>query len=199
MVWDYWQGNYLVDPVRQITSRTGKTALILLLLSLACTPVNTLLGIKQVLKVRRALGLYAFMYAGLHFLTFVGLDYRFNLNWIWQAIVEQRYTLVGAAALLLLVALAITSTRGWQKRLGKRWKRLHRTVYLVGALVVVHFMWSVKDPREPWLYGGALLVLLLMRLPRVRKTISNTRRRLTRRNRADSNPLDAPLANAAGG
>jgi sulfoxide reductase heme-binding subunit YedZ len=178
LLWDYWQGLFIIDPVREITTRTGKTALILLILSLACTPIHTIFGVKQVLRVRRALGLYAFMYASLHFLTFVGLDYGFDFDLIGQAILGQRYVLAGFAAGPLLLLLAITSTRGWQKRLGKNWKRLHRLVYLTGVLAIVHFMWLVKDIREPLRYGAVVVLLLIVRIPVIRKAVSNARHQL---------------------
>jgi len=177
----YAQGMFLVDPVREITTRTGKAALILLLLSLACTPLGTVFGFNRVRRVRRALGLYAFLYASLHFATFVGLDYGFDFTLLPQAVFDQRYVLVGFAAGLILLALAITSTRGWQKRLGKKWARLHRMVYLAGILAVVHFAWLVKDIREPLRYAAVLAVLLLLRLPPVRRVVSNTRYRLRSR------------------
>ena len=174
LAWDYWQGQ-LIDLVREITTRTGKTALILLILSLACTSINIIFGFKQVMRVRRALGLYAFMYAGLHFLTFVGLDYGFDFDLLGQGILDQRYVLVGFAAGLLLLLLAITSTQGWQKRLGKNWKRLHQLVYLAGVLDVVHFTWLAKDNREPLRYGVVVALLLIMRIPGIRKAVSDAR------------------------
>lgn len=177
----YAQGMFLVDPVREITTRTGKAALILLLLSLACTPLGTVFGFNRVRRVRRALGLYAFLYASLHFATFVGLDYGFDFTLLPQAVFDQRYVLVGFAAGLILLALAITSTRGWQRRLGKKWARLHRLVYLAGILAIVHFAWLVKDIREPLRYAAVLAVLLLLRLPPVRRVVSNTRYRLRSR------------------
>ena len=175
LLWNYWQGQFIIDPVKEITTRTGKTALILLILSLACTPMNTIFGFKQALRVRRPLGLYAFMYAGLHFLIFVGLDYGFDLALIRQDIVNQRYVLVGFAAGLLLLPLAITSTQGWQKRLGKNWKRLHRLVYLTSILVIVHFVWLTKDIREPLRYGAVVALLLIVRIPAIKRAISNAR------------------------
>jgi sulfoxide reductase heme-binding subunit YedZ len=175
LAWDYWQGRLIIDPVQEITTRTGKTALILLILSLACTPINTLFGFKQVMHVRRALGLYAFMYASLHFLTFIGLDYGFDLDLIGQGILDQRYVLVGFAAGLLLLALAITSTQGWRKRLGKNWKRLHRLVYLASILAIVHFTWLVKDNREPLRYGAVVALLLIVRIPAVKRALNNAR------------------------
>jgi sulfoxide reductase heme-binding subunit YedZ len=180
LTWDYWQGR-LIDPVREITTRTGKTALILLILSLACTPINIIFGFKQVMRVRRALGLYAFMYASPHFLTFVGLNYGFDFDLIAQDLLNQRYVLVGFAAGLLLLPLAITSTPGWQRRLGKNWKRLHRLVYLAGILAIVHFMWLAKDNREPLRYGAVVALLLIVRIPGIRRAMSNARYRLKTR------------------
>lgn len=178
LAWKYWQGQFLVDPVAEITSTTGKTALIFLLLTLSCTPINTFLGLEQVLRVRRALGLYAFAYAMIHFFTFIGLDYGFAWGLILDAIFGQRFTVMGAAALLILLPLAATSTKGWMKRLGKRWKRLHRSVYLAGLLVVVHFLWSAKDSREPLIYGGILALLFVMRISAVKKAARRIRRQL---------------------
>ena len=181
LLWDYWQGQFIIDPVKEITTRTGKTALILLILSLACTPMNTIFGFKQALRVRRPLGLYAFMYAGLHFLTFLGLDYGFDLDLIRQDILDQRYVWVGFATGLLLLLLAITSTKGWQKRLGKNWKRLHRLVYLASILDIVHFVWLTKDIREPLRYGGVVALLLIVRIPAIKRAISNARYRFKAR------------------
>lgn len=175
LLWEAWQGQLIVDPVKEITTRTGKTALILLILSLACTPLNTIFGFKQALRVRRPLGLYAFLYVGLHFLTFLGLDYGFDLHLIRQDILDQRYVLVGFATGLLLLTLAITSTKGWQKRLGKNWKRLHRLVYLASILDIVHFAWLTKDIREPLRYGGLVALLLIVRFPAIKRAIGNAR------------------------
>jgi sulfoxide reductase heme-binding subunit YedZ len=178
LVRDYTQDLFIVDPIREITTRTGRTALVLLLLSLACSPINTLFGFRQVLRVRRALGLYAFMYASLHFLTFVGLDYGFDLEFLGPAIFDQRYVVAGFSAFLILLPLAITSTRGWQKRLRRNWKRLHKLVYLAGILAVVHFLWLVKDIREPSRYAVLLALLLTLRLPWVRKGVRKVRQKL---------------------
>ncbi len=191
LLWYYTQGLFLIDPVREITTLTGRTALILLFLSLACTPVSTLTGLKQVLRVRRALGVYAFLYAGLHFLTFVGLDYGFALEYLGPAIFSQPYVLVGFAAGVILLLLAVTSTRGWQRRLKRTWKRLHRLVYLAASLVVVHFLWLSKDDRLPWRYGIILAVLLILRLPPIRRAISRVRYGLVGRLRTSRNPKTA--------
>jgi sulfoxide reductase heme-binding subunit YedZ len=180
-IWQYSQGMFLVDPVREITTRTGKTALILLVSSLACTPLSMAFGFKQALQVRRALGLYAFFYASLHFATFVGLDYGFDLGLLPQAILDQRYVVVGFAAGLMLLVLALTSTRNWQKRLGKNWRRLHRMVYVAAFLVIVHFLWLSKDILEPLRYAALVALLLVLRLPFVRRSVSRIRQRLKNR------------------
>ena len=172
LIWDYFQDNLTVNPIQEITFRTGKYALVLLVLSLACTPLNTLIGFREALRLRRPLGLYAFMYASFHFLTFIGLDYGFDLELIYEAIFEKRYALVGFAAFLILLPLAITSTKGWQKRLGKNWKKLHQLVYVAAGLVVVHFVWGVKsDIREPLIYGAIVLSFLLLRVPAIRQRL----------------------------
>ena len=178
LVWQYWQGQFLVDPVREITTRTGKTALILLVLSLAVTPIYTVSGFKPVLRVRRALGLYSFLYVSFHFLTFIGLDYQFDVGLIRGAIFDQRFVLAGFVTGLLLVPLALTSTKWFQKRLGKHWKLLHRLVFLAIILDLVHFAWLVKDVREPLRYAAVVALLLVLRIPRVRTAVSQLRHRL---------------------
>ena len=181
----YFSGGLTANPIQDLTQRTGKAALWLLVLSLAATPVNTLFGFKPALKVRRALGLYAFFYALGHFLIFVWWDYGLDIQLILEDVGSKRYVLVGLSTLLILAPLAITSTRGWMKRLGKRWKRLHQLVYLAGILAVVHYTWVVKaDLREPLAFGLAVGLLLLARLPGVRKPLSNFRIHLKSRMRA---------------
>jgi sulfoxide reductase heme-binding subunit YedZ len=185
LIWDFQHNHLTANPIQEATYRTGKTALVLLALSLACTPANILFGIKQALPLRRTLGLYAFFYACVHLLIFAVVDYGLDWEQIEQAIAEKRYVLVGFTAFLLLLPLAITSTRGWQRRLGKRWKKLHMLVYLAAPLVIVHFYWLVKsDVREPLAYGAAVAFLLLLRLPSVRQTLTRLRYRITRRGRA---------------
>ncbi|MEW5718358.1 MAG: protein-methionine-sulfoxide reductase heme-binding subunit MsrQ [Chloroflexota bacterium] len=164
------------EPIREIIFRTGKTALVLLILSLACTPANTLFGFRSAIKVRRALGLYAFFYALAHATMFVGVDYAFDLALLKEAILEKPYALVGASAFVILLALALTSTRGSMKRLGKRWTTLHRWVYLAALLVIIHFVWLIKlDVREPLTYGAIVVALLLLRVRPVRELIARFR------------------------
>jgi methionine sulfoxide reductase heme-binding subunit len=194
LIWDGLHDHLTVNPIQEITNRTGLTALALLVVSLACTPANTLFGFKQALKLRRPLGLYAFMYAGLHFLTFSVLDYGLDWGLIQETIVEKRYVLVGFAALLLLTPLAITSTKGWMRRLGKRWKRLHGLVYLAVPLAVLHFVWLVKaDIRVPLQYGAVVVLLLVLRIPRVRAYMSGLRYRLFQPRRTSSPEVIRPV------
>lgn len=174
LAWDLGQGNLGVNPIAEITTRTGNTGLILLLLSLACTPLMTVTGWRQPGTVRKSLGLWAFVYAIFHLLNFVGLDYGFDLGFILQdGLPTKPYIVVGLLAFLILVPLAVTSTKGWQRRLGKNWKRLHKFVYVAGVAVIVHFLWIAKaaDDWEPALYGVLLSALLILRIPAVRKRI----------------------------
>jgi len=170
LLWDMWQGHLSVNPVQDITFRTGKAAMALLVLTLAATPLHTMFGFKSALKVRRALGLYAFLYASLHFLAYAWLDYDWDLHLISLEITEKLYVLVGFAAFLILIPLAVTSTKGWQRRLKKGWKKLHRWAYLATVLVMLHYIWVQKaDIREPIIWTSILVILLILRLPPVRR------------------------------
>ncbi len=175
--WDYFTDNLSINPIDDYTDRTGSAAIILLLLSLAVTPVQTVTGWRKVSTVRKSLGLYAFGYAVLHMLVFVGLDYGFSLRFILlDGLPSKPYILVGLSALLILLPLALTSTKGAMKRLGRNWKRLHRWVYAAGILAVVHFIWVRKVPvGEPTLYAAILAVLLAARIPAVRSRLTKVR------------------------
>lgn len=197
LLWDVFYGPGLVNPIQEATLRTGLTALVLLLLSLACTPLNLLMGWKWVMRLRRPLGLYAFVYVCLHLLIFVWIDYGLDWNLMLADVAEKRYVLVGLAAFLLLVPLAITSTKSWQRRLGKAWKSLHRLVYLAAGLAVVHFIWLVKaDIRLPLAYAATLAVLLVIRLPIVKKHVAGWHERLRHsrsvKQQGAAAPVDTP-------
>ena len=173
-LWDFWNVNLGPDPIREVTLRTGKTALTLLMLSLACTPINTLFKFKPVLKLRRPLGVYSFMYASIHFSIFIGVDYFFNWEQIVEALFEKRYAIVGLTTGLILLPLAITSTKGWKRRLKKNWKRLHKLAYAAGVLAVIHYIWLVKQGVvEPWFWAGGLLILLSLRVKQVKRLVVN--------------------------
>jgi sulfoxide reductase heme-binding subunit YedZ len=171
-----WQGRW-VDPIAETTSRTGSAAILLLVLSLTCTPINTLVGFRPALTARKPLGLYAFLYAALHLLNFIGMDYGFSLRaFLDDALLQKRYMIVGFAAFLILLPLAITSTKGWMKRLGRNWKRLHQLVYAAGIFAVLHYLWLVKiDITWPLIYGAILAILLVLRLPVIRHWITALR------------------------
>jgi sulfoxide reductase heme-binding subunit YedZ len=149
------------NPVETITHETGQWALRILLAALAVTPLRRATGWAVVAPWRRTLGLLAFLYAVLHFATFLVLDLGLALGSLVEEVAERPYVTLGFSALLLLTPLAITSTRGWQRRLGRRWVTLHRLVYAAAVLAVLHFVWLVKaDLAEPLAYAGVLALLL---------------------------------------
>lgn len=180
LAWNWSHDTLGVDPVTTINNVSGRTAMILLLLCLSATPVCIITDFRQVLKVRRALGLYAFMYAAIHFANFVALDYGFDLQFILDDGIQTKpYILAGFSALLILGALAVTSTKGWQRRLRRNWTRLHWLIYPAGLLVILHFIWQAKaaEKWEPLIYAAVLGLLLLIRLPPIRKSIVGFRNR----------------------
>jgi methionine sulfoxide reductase heme-binding subunit len=166
LLWDAWQGGLGANPIQAVELRTGKPALVLLIFSLAITPAARFTGWSRLRPLRRTLGLWAFFYASLHALTFVGLDYGFDLSLLPEALFEKRFALAGVAAFLALLPLAVTSSRGWQRRLGRDWRRLHRLAYLAGLLAGLHYVWQTKaDITQPLLWTGGLVLLLLARVP----------------------------------
>jgi methionine sulfoxide reductase heme-binding subunit len=149
------------DPVAEIEHFLGLWALRLLMLTLAITPLRQLTGQAVLVRFRRMLGLWTFAYATLHLSAYLVLDLRGYWATIFEEIAKRPYITVGFTAWLLLLPLAITSTTGWIRRLGRNWARLHKLVYAIGVLAVLHFWWLVKsDVREPALYAGILAVLL---------------------------------------
>ena len=186
LAYDAAQGSLTINPYQAATQRTGDTAIVLLILSLACTPLNSLFRIPQLLKLRRPLGLYAFLYVVLHVYIFIGLDYGFNWRLLWLDLSDKRYILAGLSAFLILAPMAATSWDWWKARLRKNWKRLHSLVYLASLLVVLHFAWVVKgnintlqgDILRPLLAGSVVTLLLVARIPAVRKRIAGAGRKL---------------------
>ena len=176
------------DPVKELEHEAGKTALNLLLLTLAVTPVREITSQPQLLRLRRMLGLFAFFYVVLHFTIYVVLDLELNFRTLGADIAKRPYITIGFTALLLLIPLAVTSTNGMMRRLGRRWASLHRLIYVVAVLGVWHFYWQVKrDIREPLLYAGMLAILLGYRVVRA----------YARRRRAPASPVPATSAPAA--
>lgn len=153
------------NPIEELIHRLGKWGLNFLLITLAVTPLRKLTGLNWLVRFRRMLGLFTFFYILMHFLTYAGLDQRFDIAVIVEDIVERPYITIGISALLLLLPLAITSTNGMMRRLGRRWQKLHRLVYLIAGLGVWHFYWQVKkDILEPSIYIAILAVLLGYRI-----------------------------------
>lgn len=154
------------NPIETINRFTGLWTLRFLLITLAVTPLRRIFNWNLLLRFRRMLGLFAFFYACLHFLSYAWLDQFFVLPEIFKDVVKRPYITVGFACFLLLIPLALTSTNGMVRRLGaKRWQQLHRLVYLIGIGGIVHFLWLVKsDLSEPLMYGAILALLLGFRL-----------------------------------
>lgn len=165
--WRGLAGALGANPVEEVLHETGIWALRLLLVTLAITPLRRLTGWGWLLRFRRMIGVSAFVYALLHFLTFVVVDQGLDLAEIAGSVVKRPYITVGFTALALLVPLAVTSTDGMVRRLGgRRWKRLHRLVYVIAVLACLHYLWLVKaDTLNPLVYTGVLVVLLVLRLP----------------------------------
>jgi len=205
LFFDFFAGNLSANPIQDMQQRMGRAAITLLVLSLACTPLNAVFGWREPLKRRRALGLYAFMYVAIHLLIFVDLDYGFAWSLILQTIFEKPYILVGLTVFLLLLPLAMTSFDVWKARMGKNWKRLHQLIYWIVPLAVLHYAWAKKgdlfnltgDITRPLLYGLVVAILLILRIPTVRKTLVSLRDRiliLIRRRRPE--PQDESVVKA---
>lgn len=153
------------NPIDTLTDQTGTLAIRMLLISLALTPLRHVLKSTWPLRFRRMLGLFAFFYALLHVTVYLALDQQFDPGAIWEDLAERPYIMAGTLAFLLLLPLAVTSTRKMVKRLGRRWTLLHRSVYIAAAAVIVHYVWLAKgDLIEPFVYLGILLLLFSYRL-----------------------------------
>lgn len=186
LVFDLLTGSLSANPIQELEQRTGRHAITLLVLSLACTPLNTLFKWTELIKRRRALGLYAIMYATIHVLIFLHLDYGLAWSLIVQTIFEKPFIIMGVISFLLLIPLAWTSFDIWKKRLGKTWKRVHQMVYVIAPLVVLHYAWSKKgdffalqgEIVRPLIYGLVVVLLLILRIPQVRKAVASQRDRI---------------------
>ena len=163
--WRALHNDLTANPIEYITHATGDWALRFLVITLAITPLRKILGVPELVRFRRMLGLFAFFYACLHFSTYIVLDKFFDMSEIWKDVLKRRFITVGFAAFLLLIPLAVTSTAGWIRRLGgKRWQSLHRLIYASAILTVIHYYWLVKSAViRPLTYGAIVAVLLLFR------------------------------------
>ena len=178
LAWGYLIGNLGPDPIGSATRWSGRFALAFLLLSLVPTALRILTGVRVPTGVRRALGLYSAKFASLHLLVYAGLDYGFDVPLLLSGVRYDRFVLVGAAALFILLVLGATSSDWAVRRLGKNWRRLHRLTYVAGVLVVVHYAWTFKELRTtPTVVAAVLGLLLVLRIPVVRGGIEGLRRR----------------------
>lgn len=165
LVWRGFHNNLSANPVEFLQHKTGDWTLRFLIFTLCVTPFRKVLNLPELIRFRRMLGLFAFFYASLHFLTYLGPDQSFNFAGMLKDVVKRPFITVGFTAFVLLIPLAITSTAAWVRRLGgKRWQALHRSIYLCAILGVIHYYWLVKsDVREPLFYGFLVGILLLWR------------------------------------
>ncbi len=170
--WDILQGTLGFNPVETVIQRTGNLGILFLILSLSCTPINKIFKLPAVGRLRKPLGLYAALYAFLHFLTFAVWDYQLNLILIWNELKTKPFIIFGVIALVILLILAGTSFKSLQRKMGKNWVRLHRLVYIAGVLVVVHYLLSIKgdlfslegDYALPVIALVIVILLLMVRI-----------------------------------
>jgi len=162
IVWPFWRGYILPNPLEFIQHATGDWTLRFLLITLSITPVRKLLHLPELIRIRRVLGLFAFFYACLHFTTYLWFDKLLDAHEIWKDVYKRPFITVGFTAFVLLVPLAITSTAGWIRRLGgRRWQMLHRAIYVSAVCGVIHYYWLVKSAViRPLTYAGLVVLLL---------------------------------------
>ena len=160
-----WTGDLTANPIEYITHFTGDWTIRLVVATLAVTPLRRLLHQPDLIRFRRMIGLFAFFYGSLHFATWFGLDKFFDMHEILADFTKRRFIIAGLTAFLCMVPLAVTSTKGWIRRLGgRRWQSLHRLIYVTAIAAVVHYYWLVKsDVRLPLLYGSLVAILLAYR------------------------------------
>jgi sulfoxide reductase heme-binding subunit YedZ len=166
LAWKVAQNDLGANPVQFVEHWTGNWTLRFLIITLCITPLRKLLKMPQLIRFRRMLGLFAFFYVCLHFSTWIGIDRYFNVHEMWADVEKRRFITVGFAGFVLLIPLAVTSTKGWIRRLGgKRWQLLHRAIYLSAIAGVIHYMWLVKsDEHKPLEYAAIVGALLLWRI-----------------------------------
>jgi sulfoxide reductase heme-binding subunit YedZ len=180
LIWDYYNHKLTANPIQALEQRTGRTAIALLTLSLLCSPLFTLIKFPPVIRQRRTLGLYTFFYAFLHFLIYVVLDFGLDFGIILQELTQRPYLIIGGLNLIILTALAVTSFKYWERKMKRNWTRLHRFAYLSGVLAVLHYAMALKGDilrlrgniYIPVYYAIVLSVLLIMRIPAVRRIVS---------------------------
>ena len=201
LVYDFFTNKLTVNPIQFLEQILGRWAIYWLVAALAVTPLYTLTGMRDLPNRRRAVGLYAFMYVCLHLLIFFGLDYGFNWPQLWSLVIGKVYLLVGVLAVLMIIPLAVTSFDYFIRKMGKDWKRLHWLVYPVVVVSILHYGLAQKGDLftlrgnilRPFLWLLLTFILLVMRLPIIRKWVSGTRRKLIVRFRRlpQANKVDA--------
>ena len=165
MIWAGFHGELGANPIEKITHLTGDWSLRFLLITLTVTPLRKLFGWKKLIRIRRMLGLFAFFYVCLHFITYLVFDHFFDFHEIVKDIMKRPYITVGFTGFVLLIPLAITSTNKMMKRLGKNWQRLHQLIYVIAVCGILHYLWLVKaDVLKPNIYAAILIVLLSIRV-----------------------------------
>jgi len=166
LLWRLIKGDLGINPVETLQHGTGDWTIRFIVFTLCITPFRKLLKLPDLIRFRRMLGLFAFFYVCLHFLTYLGPDQSFDVSGMWKDVAKRPFITVGFAAFISLIPLAITSTAGWIRRIGgKRWQMLHRLIYFAAVCGVVHYYWLVKsDVRKPVFYGALVGILLLWRL-----------------------------------
>jgi len=153
------------EPIKEITHHTGEWTLLFLVFTLSMSPLKRFTNLNIWISIRRMLGLFAFFYASLHMFTYVGLDYQFDLSAISKDILTKKFIFVGFVAWFLMIPLALTSSKKMMSVLRKNWKKLHRLIYLISILGVIHFLWLVKkDLTEPLIYLLIIIILLILRI-----------------------------------
>jgi len=183
LIIDFLTNNLTANPIQAATQRTGKTALTILVIMLAVSPVVSLTKASILSGMKKRLGLYAFAYAAIHFLIFIVVDYGLNFQWIFQTLSQKPYLLLGLAAFTVLLLMAITSFQWWKRKMGKNWKKLHRLVYVASIMIVLHFALAQKGDLFnlrgniglPIIYGVIVLLLLSYRIPFVKNGIADLR------------------------
>jgi len=154
-----------VNPVETLTHETGQWALICLLISLSVTPIKNISGVKKLMRIRRMTGLFCFFYACLHFSVYWVFDQSLSLAYVWDDIKDRPYITIGFSAWLLLIPLAVTSTTSMRRRLGKNWLHLHKLVYLIALLALIHYIWLIRaDYAEVTIFATWLALLLAYRI-----------------------------------
>jgi sulfoxide reductase heme-binding subunit YedZ len=175
----YQINNLGPNPILELEHQTGKIALFFLVLSLACTPARNITGWKDFIRRRKALGLYGALYAFIHVLIFISLDYGFDFNLIFGEVISRSFIIVGTIALAILIVLVITSNKIAVRILGSGWKKLHRLVYILSPLVILHFAMVTKgnilklqgNYTLPSIYAGFVILLLVLRIPAISRAI----------------------------